>query len=617
MTRVWIFFIALIVTTSCDAPQENKTAFEDPPVWAREAIWYQIFPERFANGDPTNDPQPEDMLMAWPGAAPEGWKISNWTKDWYATDEWESAYTDDFYRSVQLRRYGGDIQGIIDKLDYLEDLGITALYINPMNDAPSLHKYDARSYRHIDRNFGPNPTKDKAIAESEDPTDPDTWQFTSADQLFLNLIDKAHKKGMKVVLDYSWNHTGVSFWAWQDVLKKQKASKYASWYEIESFDNPETEENEFAYTGWAGVETLPELKKVDVVNRKHGHPYEGYIYDPVKEHIFNVSKRWMDPNGDGDTSDGVDGYRLDVADQIPMGFWRDYRKFVRSVNPDFYLIGEIWWEEWPDHLMDPRPYMQGDIFDAVMHYQWYKPARKFFAQTAEGMTASEFVQELKMTQKGIAPAMSQAMMNLTASHDSPRFSSSLYNADRPYKNGVNPRDNKGYKLEKPDARTKHLQKMLLMQQFTFIGSPQIWNGDELGMWGADDPDNRKPIIWPEMEFETEKEAPFGINKPANEVRADLELLDYYKRLIKIRKENKALSYGELNFLKTDNKNLFLGYRRTLDKEEVLVLFNRSETERSLSFPKIKGVYKDAFTGEQVTPSKTVNIARLAGRILIK
>ncbi|MCG8474728.1 MAG: glycoside hydrolase family 13 protein, partial [Cytophagales bacterium] len=523
-----------------------------------------------------------------------------------------------FYSYVQMRRYGGDLQGILDKLDYLQDLGITALYINPLNDAPSLHKYDARHYRHIDRNFGPDPKGDEAIIAKENPVDPATWQMTSADKLFIKLIREAHKRNMKVVLDYSWNHTGSTFWAWQDVLKNQKNSPYADWYEIERFDDPATPENEFSYKGWANVHTLPEINKINEVNRKHGHPYEGNIHNGPKQHIFNVSKRWMDPNGDGDPSDGVDGYRMDVADQIPMGFWRDYRKFLRGINPEFYLIGEIWWEEWPGKLMDPRPYMQGDIFDAVMHYQWYKPARAFFAQTEEGMKPTEFVNKLQATREGIKERSYQAMMNLTASHDSPRLLSSLYNRENAYKYMANPRDNKTYKLHSPtESKIWASECMLLLHQFTFPGSPQIWNGDEFGMTGADDPDNRKPVIWSDMQFAAETATPPGVQKPVQSVKANMDLANYYKKLIALRKNHKALIYGSLKFEIADDAKNVLAYSRKHQDEEILVLFNRSEQTQDIRNNFLKGSFKELLTNKKTKLDGKLSLPPLSGTVLLK
>ena len=148
-----------------------------------------------------------------------------------------------------MRRFGGDLQGVLDKLDYLHRLGVTAVYFNPLNDAPSLHKYDARNYRHIDRTFGPDPVGDTRIMAAENPADPQTWRWTAADRLFLKVIRELHRRRMKVILDYSWNHIGVTFWAWQDLLKKQSQSRFRNWYAIDSFDDPATPANEFRYKG--------------------------------------------------------------------------------------------------------------------------------------------------------------------------------------------------------------------------------------------------------------------------------------------------------------------------------------------------------------------------------
>lgn len=189
---------------------DNKAtlAFDQPPEWAKTAIWYQIFVERFQNGDPNNDPTLQNIKGSWPHKKPASWEISNWTSDWYQQTDWEKETGKDFYTTVQMRRYGGDLQGVLNQLDYLQSLGINALYFNPLNDSPSLHKYDARSYHHIDVNFGPDPEGDLQIIASETPNDPNTWKWTSADKLFLKVIEEAHKRNIKIVLDYSWNHTG-------------------------------------------------------------------------------------------------------------------------------------------------------------------------------------------------------------------------------------------------------------------------------------------------------------------------------------------------------------------------------------------------------------------------
>lgn len=556
------------------------------PKWAQEAFWYQIFPERFRNGDPANDPSLHDMEGAWPYLQPEGWEVTPWGHDWYAQEEWAKKSGEGFYTTVQLRRYGGDLQGVLDRLIYLKDLGVTAIYFNPLNDSPSLHKYDARNYRHIDRNLGPNPKADEAQMATENPVDPNTWTWTEADNLFLKVIETCHKEGIRVIMDYSWNHTGSTFWAWQDVLANQQESAFANWYEIEVFDDPATEANEFAYSSWAGEKELPELKKVDAVSREQGVPYEGNLAGPVKQHIFHVTRRWMDPNGDGDPSDGIDGFRLDAAEQVPMGFWRDYRKYVRSINEEAVLIGEIWWKEQPEEMMDPRPYVAGDVFDAVMHYQWYKPSRQLFANANGGMTPSAFAAAMDAVYADYDPNVARAMMNLIASHDSPRFATSFYNSG-PYKKDCSPRENASYKIDRPDELTQRRQRLMLTYQFTFLSAPHVWNGDEAAMWGADGPDTRKPLLWAgkRYQYDSENTHPTGKKRPLNHIKGpDQEFRDTYKWLASLRKKQPALVYGDLEWVLTDDENQLLAYKRSFEGEEVLVIFSLADEVRTVELP---------------------------------
>jgi len=590
-------------TTSQDA-----TVFQDPPPWAKEAIWYQIFVERFHNGDPENDPQPGDIDGTYPGVIPDAWKVTPWTQDWYKPDDYfadlEGANDYDgnpivnFDQKLGLRRYGGDLQGVIDKAEYLEALGVTAVYFNPLNDAPSLHKFDARNWRHIDRNFGPSPDRDVALMAQEAADDPSSWVMTGADELFIELISELHKRDIKVILDYSWNHTGQRFWAWLDLVEKQEKSKFADWYWVQSFDDPETPENEFSYRGWFGVSSLPEIKEsVYVDHAERIEPFEGDIAsEAAKNHILAVTRRWLDPNGDGDPSDGVDGFRLDVAAEVPFGFWRDYRRFVRDINPNAYLIGEVWWEKWPDKLLDPAPFLKGDIFDAVMNYRWYREARRFFGKAPEPITASDYVSRLQSLSGNLRAQNNYAMMNMTASHDTPRLSTSLFNK-KMYKVDAKASSNPDYKIQKPDAQTYEVLRLLLAHQFTYVGAPQIWAGDEMGMWGADDPHTRKPLIWPEFEFEPEAAHPLGQPRIADEVRFDDDLFAYYQKLIVIRKENPVLSRGDLDFILTDDDNDVLAYRRHDGANEVIAVFNAGAKARTITVPATgAGDYRDILGG---------------------
>ncbi|HQV00426.1 MAG TPA: alpha-amylase family glycosyl hydrolase, partial [Bacteroidia bacterium] len=248
---------------------QAQDAFELPPEWSKNAIWYQIMVERFHNADTANDPKPDNMLAPNEGAiAPTGWHITPWAQNWFKADDWMVNNKLDLKHAFGYRRYGGDLQGVIDKLDYLVDLGITAIYLNPVNDAPSLHKYDARSYHHVDVNFGPTPDTDTKLMATENPADASTWVWTNADKLFLKLISEAHNRNIKVIVDFSWNHTGTEFWAWKDIIEKQEKSAYKDWYYIQTFDNPATTQNDMIYKGWANLKGLPELRKSNIVSAR-------------------------------------------------------------------------------------------------------------------------------------------------------------------------------------------------------------------------------------------------------------------------------------------------------------------------------------------------------------
>jgi cyclomaltodextrinase len=495
---------------------------------------------------------------------------------------------------VQFRRYGGDLKGVIDRLDYLQDLGVTALFLNPVNDAPSLHKYDARSYQHIDRNFGPDPRGDEAMMAAEDPGNPATWRWTAADSLFLALVREVHRRHMRIIMDYSWNHTGTTFWAWRDVLAHQRASRFADWYETERFDDPATPDtNEFAYRGWAGVPWLPEWKKIGRPAGQTKGAIDGNLVPGVRDLVFNVTRRWLDPNADGDPSDGVDGFRLDVADVVPLGFWRDYRRLVRSVNPDAYLVGEVWWESWPDKLYDPAPWLKGDVFDAVMNYRWYTPTRSFFAGAPPFLTPSRYAASLDSLVTGIGPSFQRAMMNLTASHDTPRFSTSVYNPGR-YKYRNTPREDPAYRIDRPDEGSLRIQQLILVQQFTGIGAPHVWNGDEVGMWGADDPDERKPLVWADLRYDDETTDPLGRARRRDRVAPDTALFRVYHDLIALRKEHLRLFVdGSLRWLLTDDAQGLLGYERVLGNQRAIVVFNVSGSPRDISIA-VDGRYRLAF-----------------------
>lgn len=591
-------FLLLAILTSAPLTAE-ETPFADAPAWSHDVVWYQIFAERFRNGDPTNDPTPADIEVGYPGFVPEGWAITPWGQDFYEADPWfeevegridmAGAPLNDFLQISRLRRYGGDLQGVLDKLDYLAELGVTAVYFNPLNDAPSYHKYDARHWRHIDRNFGPDPEGDLEIMAREDPADPTTWEFTSADRMFLDVIAGCHERGIKVVLDYSWNHTGNDFWAWRDLVENQRESKFADWFWVKQWDDPDTDENEFEYHGWFGVKDLPEIRETSYVDHSGGFEfYEGDIYAAaVKEHIFAVTRRWLDPNGDGDPSDGVDGFRLDVCAELPLGFWREYREVVRATKPDALLIGETWWERYPDTMMDPEPQLRGDVFDSVMNYRWYRSVRDLMKNHPDDhYPVSQFVADQQSFIGNLRRDNAYAMMNLTASHDTPRFLTSIFNKKNPNKVDVSPSATNDYMIHAPDGEAFQTAAMLLVQQFTYIGAPHIYMGDEMGMWSADYV--RKPVVWEDLAYDEERTHPFGRERPVNEVAPNLRWQAFYRKLAQIRNDNPVLARGDIDYVLVDDARELLGYRRHDAQSEVLVAFNLSPSGQDVQLPALPG-----------------------------
>lgn len=586
------FKLHLIITILFIFPGCGKNEIPRVPDWAKEAVWYQIFPERFANGDKNNDPTPHDMEGAWPYQIPEGWKVSPWTSDWYKLQPWEKANEHDFYWNAGVRRYGGDLQGIIDHLSYLKNLGINAIYFNPVFESPSLHKYDAKLYHHIDNNFGPNPELDEIIWKREDPNDPETWEWTSADSLFLFFINEAHKNGIRVIIDGVFNHVGTSFWAFRDVVKNQQKSLYKDWFKIKSLDNPETPENEFEYEGWNGVRDLPEIKKDSVTG----------LVKEFGEHVHAIVKRWMDPNNDGSPEDGIDGWRLDVAEKVDIKFWKLFREWVKEINPKAYITGEIWWEDWQaNKIFDASPWLRGDAFDGVMNYRFAQAVKKFVIDVEEQISSRAFVDSIKEIKKDYSEDNFLAVQNLMDSHDVDRLAAQIINPDRWFDHYANPGQNDDYDVRKPTQAEFMKQYLIIGIQMTMPGAPMVYYGDEAGMWGGDDPDCRKPMVWEELFYEPEAADPLGRSRSVDSVKFNPEIFNWYKKLISLRKDNKALSLGDINFFLVDNDKKAVGYSRNLGDETFYVFINNKDKIEEFSF--------DLIIGRQLTnliDNKTIN-----------
>jgi len=560
------------------APEErpSTTPAERTPAWAQDAVWYQIFPERFRNGNPSNDPV-RASLQRPVGDVPTSWRPTRWTRDWYEQADWERQMGG-FYDGVYDRRYGGDLQGVIDRLPYLDSLGVTALYFNPVFWARSLHKYDGRSYHHIDPHFGPDPAGDKALIAQEDPTDPSTWRTTAADSLFFVLLDKAHARGFRVVIDGVFNHTGRDFFAFKDLVENQADSRYADWYAVNSFDDPATPDtSEFDYTGWWGVQSLPEFANNEAGTNLQAGP---------RQYILDATERWMDPNGDGDPSDGVDGWRLDVAEEVPKGFWREWNAHVREINPEAYTVSEVW--------EDASGYLEETGFSATMNYHGFAfPVKGFLIDRA--IEPSRFAELLLERRSAHPPRVRGALQNLIGSHDTPRLATMVVNrADTgyaqpgrfDYDNGavVDLRKSPDYKVRAPTAEEQRLQRLITLFQMTYVGAPMIYHGDEAGMWGADDPDDRKPMVWPDREYDVEDNHPYGHDRPADPVRFSDDLFATYQDLISLRRSHESLRRGAFGVVQTDDERDLLTYARTHERDTVLVTLNRSAAAHSARVP---------------------------------
>ncbi len=574
------FLILLLLPTFLNA-QKNF------PHWAEGIVWYQIFPERFANSDTTNDPKAEKVFVN-SKFIPKGWRVRKWTGDWFKQSGWEKQSGGNFNRHLYERRYGGDIQGIIDHLDYLKNLGVGAIYLNPVFEAVSLHKYDASTYHHIDVNFGPDPEGDEKLIASETPDDPSTWKWTSADKLFLKLIEEVHNRGMKIIIDGVFNHTGVQFWAFQDILKNGENSRYKDWYEITSFDNPSTVKNEFDYKGWYNVKSLPQFNRT-----------KDDLASGPKQYIFYSTKRWMDPNNDGDPSDGIDGWRLDVAREVPMGFWHDWSKLVKSINPEAIIVGELW-ELSPEFISD------NGVFDSQMNYNFAFAVNKFFVAEKTKIPVSEFINELKEIDKTYPEKNLFILQNLVDSHDTERISSMIKNPDRNYDREGNA-DNSNYNPGKPSKEDYEKQKLIAAFQVTYRGAPMIYYGDEVGMWGADDPQDRKPMIWDNLKYDDEViNTASGFKKGWGRYKVDQneDLLNFYKKIISIHNKSEALKRGDIQFLYSNDENATFAFERKYEDEKIIVVFNTGKKRGEFDIPldSTKIHFTELLSGEEGTVS---------------
>ena len=631
------------------------------PNWSKEAIWYNIFPDRFYNGNHYNDPifnefGPEafkpNILHEQNFVEEYRWEKSNnvishfdrnrWTSDFREQTIWEKLGEREIDYSLKYARmYGGDLQGIKEKIPYMKELGINAVWLNPVFFSYQNHKYGANDFRHISPDFGTIKTSgethgveinrnnkygnksyvdvlgNKATTSSElkllevnlkgenrgkngygETEDPATWVWTESDLIMVDLIKEFHKNGIRVIFDGVFNHSSSEHWTFNMVLADGENSKYKDWYKFTDFGqhvqitDDMSDEQAFEtlianrkrtiYNAWGGFDSLPEF---NTFNQEY------------KEYIFNITRKWMcGPDGKESENwmedDGIDGWRLDVPNCLEnQNFWNEWREVVKGSKKDSYITAELWGNASGD-------INGGNKFDTVMNYEWLKTVIGFFInQSREGgvrykLKAQDFFNELREKRTWYPYQALQASQNLNGSHDTDRLYSRIVNdvIGRNLEEGK--QLEKGYNGIRPDLasnnhpnttidwrnspiKPKDILKLISIFQMTYIGAPMLFYGDEVGMWGATDPYCRKPMLWKEFLYDNEKN-PSHINQ--NEVyeqKVDSDLFEWYKKLIRIRLENKTLVYGKFREVFADNERDVIAYERVIEDQLIIVVINNS------------------------------------------
>ena len=570
------------------------------PQWAAEAVWYQIFPDRFCRLNQDNPINAHDILgtSPWYFNADKPWHIHPWTADWNIRQPYENGNNRDFQTNKLRRRFCGDINGIISKLDYLADLGVNALYFTPLQYSPSLHKYDGTNFLHIDPFFGSNPRADIGQIEDEDFDDFDNATWTTADREALTLISEAHKRGMKVIFDGVFNHIGYNSKPFQDVLKNHRKSKYAGWFHI---DWDKTTPKKLRYEMfWGFVKEMPKLN---------------YGSQEVKRYVFATLKRWLKPIVEGVEYEGIDGWRLDHAIGVPMTFWKSAHDFTKKINKNSLFLAEL---IEPDTII--KPYLENGAFDCVMNYGFYFLACKFFTCDRDKMTAKEFDTKIWKQLKLYPLGSNYLAMNLLGTHDTERIASLIVNRKMKDYDGFNPIasffenthvTDRGYTSRRPDELERQIQRMMIVFEFAMIGSPMVYYGDEVGMYGGNDPDCRKPMCWSEMKFDDETEIRGGSPKyyVKEPIAADMEMLAFYKRIIALRRGSKALMQGTMTTDYASTKNRVWVISRRSGEERVIFAFNCEDSPASVRIIGLPGrVYSDCFGGDDATADSKGAIA---------
>jgi cyclomaltodextrinase / maltogenic alpha-amylase / neopullulanase len=553
---------------------------EATPDWAKGVVWYQILPDRFFNGTSSNDPRPsvpplgKEPANPWGEVYPKAWN-SDWSRP--SVDEFEAALLaragvlgssgpgiprqatrarpSGFMSVVFLRRYGGDLQGVIQKLDHLQMLGVGAIYLCPIFSAPSLHKYDAADHRHIDPTLsvGDRLAPDAARLESRAP-----WPRTQADEYFFNdFLPALHDRGFRLVLDGVWNHVGTQHWAFQDIVANGKGSKFASWFRLKFLPDGQLD----SWKAWDSTDgTLPGFARTS----------SGGLVSEVEAHIFDVTRTWMAPSPI--SGRGIDGWRLDVAGELSLEFWQRWNAHVKAINPEAITLAEVWHDErsyttptpptttHPASIADATP---NRAFDAQMNYPFARSIVGWL-QRPESYTSTRLASELthQLTRH---PATNLVQMNLVGSHDTQRVLSALHNPSADYDSGgaIGPGSPR-YDRTKPSAGAYAKARLALAIQALSEGAPMVYYGDEFGVFGGKDPDCRKPLPWPEF-------SPYLV--PDDE--PDKAMLAWFQAWLALRRDatlGPALRLGASTFPVTGRSDV-LAIHRQLNTTRVMLIVN--------------------------------------------
>ena len=514
------------------------------PDWAKGAVMYQIFTDRFYNGDKSNDVETNEYYYI----GDYSQRVTNWDK---------------YPANMGVREfYGGDLQGVMDKLDYLQELGVEVVYFNPLFVSPSNHKYDIQDYDYIDPHYGkivddggevlPDGVTDNSQATKYKKRTTGLKNLEASNELFIKLVEELHRRGMKVILDGVFNHCG-SFNKWMDrerIYEPQPEYEKGAYVSAQSpyrdffhfFDEREEawpyNKN---YDGWWGHDTLPKLNYEDSPT--------------LEEYILNIGKKWVSPPYN------ADGWRLDVAADLGYSneynhiFWENFRKAVKSANPQALILAE--------HYGDPGEWLQGDEWDSVMNYDAFMEPLTWFLTGMEKHSderrtdlwgnADNFVNTMNHFMASMLTPSLQVAMNELSNHDHSRFLTRTNHI-------VGRVAQLGSKAAEEGINLAVMREAVAVQM-TWVGAPTVYYGDEAGVCGFTDPDSRRTYPWGQE---------------------NRELVEFHKEMIRIHKREKPLRTGSLKMLSWSSN--VLAYARFQEGEQIIVVLNNSKELKEVTIP---------------------------------